>query len=242
MKTTFKILLILGVAIVLIISFFGNDDKAEEMRCSGVELEVEDSLSIGLINKQDVENIIKDKKIAFKDKRVVDINLPEVEKTLSMSPYIDTVVSSLTASGKVILKVVPKIPALHIMADNGEEYYIDRRGNDMPVGKITGNLVIATGKIGKKFAKESLAPLACCIQDSTFWRAQIQQIEVISPTDVRMYTRIADHTILLGEPTNIPDKLWKLRVFYEKGLKETGWNKYKTINVEYENIVIGSRK
>ena len=58
---------------------------------------------------------------------------------------------------------------------------------------------------------------------------------------MRLYTRFADHTVLLGDPTDIPDKLWRLRVFYEKGLPETGWNKYQSISVEYENIVIGKR-
>ncbi len=242
MKTAFKILLILAVAAVLVVSFIGIDKKADEIECAGMELEVEDSLSLGLISKEEVLHIINEKKITFEGRKISDINMSHIERTLIASPYIDTVLCSLTASNKVHLTVVPKIPTLHVMADNGEEYYLDRRGDDMPVGNISGNLAIATGKIDKKFAHDKLAPLACCIQDSAFWRAQIQQIDVVKPYDVRLYTRIADHTILLGEPTNIPDKLWRLRVFYQKGLKETGWNKYETINLEYDDIVIGKRK
>ncbi len=242
MKTAFKVLLILVVATILIISIVKGHDKANEMKCTDVELVVEDSLSLGLINKNQVNAIIREKNIKLVGVPISELNLSGVEDTLCASPYIDTVKSTLTASGKIALTVIPQIPTLHIFADNGQEYYLDRRGNAMPIGKITGNLVIATGKITKKFAKKHLAPMARYIQDNKFWRSQIQQIEVVSPTDVRLHTRISDHVVLLGEPTHIQDKLWRLKVFYQKGLKETGWNKYKTINVEYDNIVIGSRK
>lgn len=242
MKAAFKILLILAVAAILVISFVNVDNKAEEIKCVGMELSVEDNLSMGLIDKDEVLNIIKEKKIKVEGKKIAEINLGHIERTLMQSPYIDSVVCSLTATGMVRLKVIPKIPALHVMASNGEEYYLDRHGANMPVGNITGNLTIATGHISKDFASKRLTELACCIQDSAFWRAQVQQIEVVNQHDVRLYTRISDHTILLGEPDNIPDKLWRLRVFYEKGLKETGWNKYSAINVEFNNIVIGKRK
>ncbi|MBQ0048683.1 MAG: hypothetical protein KBT12_00360 [Bacteroidales bacterium] len=242
MKTVLKLLGILIIAAFLVWSFIGIGDNADERVCTGMELEVEDSLSLGLINREEVLDIMKQKKMTFEGKKIMDINLSFIEQTLSASPYIDTAMCAFNAAGKLHLSVVPKIPTLHVIADNGEEYYIDRRGDDMPVGNITGNISIASGKITKDFAKKHLAPLACCIQDSTFWRAQVQQIEVCGPKDVRLHTRFADHTILLGEPTNIPNKLWRMRVFYAKALPETGWNHYKTINVAFDDIVIGKKE
>lgn len=242
MKTVLKLLGILLVAAFLIWSFIGIGDEADDRVCTGMELEVEDSLSLGLISRDEVLAIMKQKKMSYEGKKICDINLGYIERTLSSSPYIDTATCTFNAAGMLRLNVIPKIPALHIMAENGEEYYIDRRGDDMPVGNITGNISIATGKITKDFARTKLAPLACCIQDSAFWRAQVQQIDVVSPRDVRLYTRFADHVILLGEPEGLPDKLWRMRVFYAKGLPETGWNRYKTISVAYDGIVIGKRE
>lgn len=241
MKTAFKIFLILAVAAALVVSFSGIfKHDAEDMICTGMELEVEDSLSLGLIDKDEVLDIMKKEKISFEGKKISDINIGQIEQRISESEYIDTVTCAISASGKIKLSVIPKIPALHIIAKNGEEYYMDRRGSTMPTGNITGNLCIATGNITKKMAHDKLAGLARCIQDSAFWNANVQQIEVKSETDVRLYTRIADHVIQLGDPTyNLTDKLWRLRVFYAKGLPVAGWNKYKAISVEYDNIVIG---
>ncbi len=240
MKTAFKILMILIVAGFLVWSFVGLDKKADDRVCQGVELIVEDSLSLGLVSKDEVSEILRSNKLSFEGRKLTDINMSSVERTLSKSPYIDTVMCSINAGGVMVLKVLPKIPALYVMPDGGMPYYLDRRGTEMPVGNLTGNLCVATGKITKAFAHKQLASIARCIQDSAFWRAQVQQIDVVSENDIRLYTRIADHYILLGDAHNLPDQLWRLRVFYAKGLSEIGWDKYESLNVAYDGIVIGT--
>ncbi len=242
MKTILKFIIILVVGAFLVISMIGIFSQEETARCSGMELEINDSLNMGLINKDEMKDILKKSKVAFMNIPVDEINLGAIEKKLSDNPYVDTVHASFNASDKLILEVIPRIPSLHIMANNSEQYYIDRKGNNMPIGNLNGNLAIATGNISKQFAKNKLAPLARCIQDSTFWRLQVQQIDVVNENDVRLYTRISDHVVLLGNLDSIPDKLHRLRIFYQQGLPKTGWNKYESINVAYRGIVIGTKK
>ncbi|MCQ2222429.1 MAG: hypothetical protein MJZ35_01430 [Bacteroidaceae bacterium] len=241
MKTAFKILMILVVAGFLVWSFGGFDKKADDRTCKDVKLVVEDSLSLGMINDEEVLAIMKANKMSFKGKKLIDINLVEIERTLSKSPYIDTVTCSFNASGVLLMKVLPKIPALYVIPNRGEPYFLDRKGADMPVGNLSGNLCVATGDISKKFAHERLASVARCLQDSAFWRAQVQQIDVVNDHDIRMYTRFANHVILLGEANDLPDQLWRLRVFYAKGLTEIGWDKYEAIDVSFAGIVIGRK-
>lgn len=242
MKTVFKILMLLIVAGFLIYSFVGVEEKTEDMLCTGMELEIEDSLELGLITETQVREVIQKNHITFDGKKISEINISAIEHTLSQSPYIDTVICNLTSASKVRMTVYTMIPALHVMANNGDEYYLDRRGTTMPVGSIQGNLIIATGNITKDYAKKELSNFARFIQDNNYWHEQIQQIHVVKPTDVRLYTRIADHTILLGDLSNLEDKLSNLKVFYEKGLPATGWNKYTAIDVAYKDIVVGKRK
>lgn len=242
MKTVFKILMLLVVAGFLIYSFVGVEEKTEEMLCTGMELEIEDSLELGLITETQVREVIQKNRITFEGKKISEINMSAIEHTLSQSPYIDTVICNLTSASKVHMTVYTMIPALHVMANNNEEYYLDRRGTTMPVGTVQGNLIIATGNITKDYARKELSNFARFIQDNSYWHDQIQQIHVVKPTDVRLYTRIADHTVLLGDLKNLQDKLGNLQVFYEKGLPVTGWNKYSTIDVAYKDIVVGKRR
>lgn len=242
MKTVLKITLILIVAAFLVVSMMGIMGKSSEILCTGVELEVDDSMQTNLIEKSELEAILKKSKVEYKNKKTSEINLGRLESTLSSNPYVDTVHASFNAAGKLKLVVEPRKPALHVMAKNGEEYYLDRNGVSMPIGNLRGNLTIATGNISKKFAKAKLATLGRCIQDSTFWRMQVQQIDVVNEHDVRLYTRVADHVIHLGNLDSIPDKLHRLRIFYQQGFPQTGWNKYESISVEYNGIVIGKKK
>lgn len=242
MKTILKFILILAVAAFLVVSMMGTLGKSSEIRCTGIELEIEDSMQNGLINKTELEEILKKNKLSFKNKKTSEINLGHLESTFSQSPYIDTASAKFNASGKLILTVIPRKPCLHIMAKNGEDYYLDRNGMIMPTGNLRGNLTIVTGNVSKTLAKEKLTTLGRCIQDSAFWKTQVQQIDIVSNHDVRLYTRIADHVIHLGEPDSIPDKLHRLQVFYQQGLPQTGWNKYESLSVEYQGLVIGTRK
>lgn len=242
MKTVFKILMLLVVAGFLIYSYFGVEEKTEDTLCTGMELEIEDSLQLGLITETQVREVIQKHGITFEGKKISDINMSAIEHTLSESPYIDTVICTLKSNSKVHMSVITLTPALHVMANNGDEYYLDRRGSTMPVGSVLGNLIIATGNISKSYAKKELSNFARFIQDNNYWHEQIQQIHVEKPNDVRLYTRIADHTVLLGDLSDLEEKLDNLQTFYEKGLPVTGWNKYTTINVAYKDIVVGKRK
>ncbi len=246
MKTALKFILIIAVLAFLAVSTIGTMGKHDDLSCTGVELTVSDSLKSTLISstelKDEMKALMEKNKISLKGKKSADINLGNLESILSCSPYVDTIHAAFNAAGKLILTIHPRIPALHVMAKNGEEYYLDRSGKSMPVGNINGNLAIVTGNITKKFAKTKLATLGRYIQDNSFWSDQIQQIDVVSEHNVRLYTRVADHVVLLGDLDSIPDKLHRLRVFYQNGLPQTGWNKYESINVSFQGIVIGTKK
>lgn len=242
MKTALKFILILAVAAFLVVSMMRIPGKNSENLCTGTELEIVDSLQTNLIDKAEIEGILKRNQMIFDNMKIVDINLGQVESKLSTLPYVDTVYANFNVSGKLILTVIPRTPVLHIMANNGEDYYLDRSGVSIPVGKLKSNLTIVTGNINKTFAKAKLASVGHCIQNDEFWRLQIQQIDVVNQNDVRLYTRIADHTIHLGSLDSIEQKLHTLRIFYQEGLPQTGWNRYESLNLEYSGMVIGTKK
>lgn len=243
MKTVLKILLILGVAAFLVFSLTRVSGTTSDILCTGIELEIEDdSTGTSLVSKAELEKILSKSKISVDGKKISEINLGKLQSTVSQSPYIDTAYASFNASGKLILTAIPRIPIMHVMSANGEEYYLDRDGVCMPVDNLKGNLAIATGNIDKKLARAKLTVLGRCIQESEFWQMQVQQVDVKGEHDVRLYTRVADHEIRLGNLDSIPDKLHRLQIFYQQGLPQTGWNKYESLSVAYQGMVIGTKK
>lgn len=242
MKFALKILLILAVAAFLVYSLMRIPGSTSEIQCTGIEVEINDSLKSGLVTKQDLETILQKSNISVEGKKISEINISKLQNTLCLNPYIDTAYASFNASGKLILTAIPRRPVLHVMPDSGEDYYLDSKGASMPIDSMNENLAIVTGKVSRELAETKLATLGRCILDSAFWKMQVQQIDVKEEYDVRMYTRVANHVIHLGSLDSIPDKLHRLRVFYQQGLPQTGWNKYESLSVEYQGMVVGTRK
>jgi cell division protein FtsQ len=49
---------------------------------------------------------------------------------------------------------------------------------------------------------------------------------------------VGNHRILLGQIEYYRENLEKLKLFYEKGLNQMGWNQYSIINLKYKNQVV----
>lgn len=80
------------------------------------------------------------------------------------------------------------------------------------------------------------------IEGSSFWRAEIVQIEASTmksgELEIELVPRAGSHTILFGSLDDVDDKLNRLMSFYENGLRNIGWESYRTISVKYKGQVV----
>jgi cell division protein FtsQ len=89
---------------------------------------------------------------------------------------------------------------------------------------------------------KELFDLASFISDDKFWNSQISQLFINENNDVEMIPRVGNHNIVLGEAKQLEEKFAKLLIFYKKGLNNTGWNNYSTINLKYKNQVVCTKR
>lgn len=82
--------------------------------------------------------------------------------------------------------------------------------------------------------------------DDPFWSAEIVQINVRGNTgapewkeaDIELVPRVGNHVIALGTTENAEVKLAKLMLFYRNVLGYEGWEKYRLIDIRYDNQVV----
>ena len=83
------------------------------------------------------------------------------------------------------------------------------------------------------------------IEQDSFWRAEIVQIVASTMSSGDLYLelvpRTGNHTVRFGTADDVEQKLDKLLVFYENGLRNIGWDAYRTISVEYKGQVVCSK-
>ena len=226
----------LGFALVKVIR------PAEEMVCTGVELQFVDKEENTLISEEGVRNILTSHKITPKGQSFGNIDFKEIDSLLSSNPYIDTVTTYSNSAGKLCIKVRTMHPVLHILSDTGDEFYLDRTGRIMARGGLNTNLCIVTGNVTRTYASKHLVTLGNFLCEDPSWSLQAQQVNITKDGEVQLFPRVGDFTIELGEPTHIAEKLSNIRIFYEKGLTAAGWNKYKTISAAYKDQIVCTKK
>lgn len=238
MKTFAKILLLIGLTGYVIFAILQFSHPVEKIVCQGVDVLVGDSTEESYLNEEYVFQILKRHKISPQGQTEDQTNLSEIEKILDDDPCIGKTHCYFTPTGTLCIQVSPLQPILHVMAQNGEEYYLDRTGEIMPIEHFNLDVCVATGHISKEYATSELLKLAIFLKGSEFWDKQIEQIHVVSPQDVSLVPRVGEHLILLGTIENLEDKFDRLALFYKKGLPKIGWNKYQSINLEYDNQIV----
>ena len=68
------------------------------------------------------------------------------------------------------------------------------------------------------------------------------QIHAENNGDLILIPRVGYQQIVLGKPIDIADKFSKLKLLYEKGILEKGWNNYSHINLKFKNQIICTKE
>ncbi|MDR0988097.1 MAG: cell division protein FtsQ [Prevotellaceae bacterium] len=245
MKLFKKILVIVAVLLVgtyLVVAVTTLNRKPAEAGCRKLTLVIKDSVNAGFITQKEVLETLEQKGINPLSRPMSEINTRQMEEILAQNPLIDHVECYKTHDGTVVVEAYQRIPILRVMTAE-ESFYLDSKGTVMPTStKCVAQLVVATGHIDQTFAVKTLYPFARFLQSDAFWRAQIEQINVLRDHTVELVPRVGDHLIYMGTLTTYQHKLDRLKRFYTEGLNRVGWNRYSRISVDIPNQIVCTKK
>ena len=208
----------------------------------GYGIDYQDSIDHGFISQKGILRLLNGKKLSPVGKKMGDINTRLLEEELSQHPLIENVECYRTPGCKIGIEVTQRLPILRVMANNGDNYYIDNKGKIMPIPNSSAHVAVVTGYVDRDFAVKELYTLGVFLQAHPLWDAQIEQINVTQAKELELVPRVGEHIIFLGKPGNYEEKFEKLKTFYEKGLNQVGWNKYSRISLEFNNQIICTKK
>ena len=232
--------LVIAVYLVLAISAFNEPDEKATV-CTEVNIQVGDQEE-GLLSPADVKHLLERQRLYPLAQPLQFVSTRDIEESLLANPYVEAVECYKTQNGHVRVNLTQRQPVLHVMAESGEQYYVDVHGDILPHGRQAGNLLVATGSISRQYASRRLAPIARQIHGDPFWQAQTCQLNVLADGTLELVPRVGEHVIYLGAPRGIEKKLERMRKFYKYGLSHAGWNRYERISVEFDNQIICKKK
>ncbi|MGE5425049.1 MAG: cell division protein FtsQ/DivIB [Syntrophothermus sp.] len=266
MKKVVRILVVvmwvLLVAGFLVLVGFTTIDHNDTV-CRSYSVSIDYGKADTLITRADVDSLLKGIRNPLKGQFIGDIDVEKVEKSIKHQPYVGDADVFMYLDGKVVVNIIQRQPILRIYNTRGESFYLDGRGNLLPLNPaFSARVLVANGDINEPFVKRicyqqdsvkikdsleyksimnHLYEVASYIAKDPFFRAQIQQIYVNPDGEMELIPRVGNHTILLGKGEDLPEKFGKLYVFYKMGLSQTGWEKYNIINIKYRNQVVCSK-
>ncbi len=215
------VMLLLIAYLVAAVTVF--NDKPTHQVCHDVELVIKDTLYAGFITKNGSSYHAAEERHLSRWKENGTGTHQTLEKEFDKHPLIDEAECYKTPNGKICVEVTQRVPILHIMSSNGENYYLDNKGNMMPPdAKCVAHLAIVTGNVEKSFAMKDLYKFGVFLQNNPFWKAQIVQIHVLPGKEIELVPRVGNHIIYLGKLEHFENKLKRCKDLLRKRIQPGG--------------------
>ncbi len=236
MKNKWRILKILVTVILFgfLLSFSlqrFSDAPMEQVSVNLVELQ--ESEKVYFIDEKEIRNLIKK---SNPTKKIGDIDIPALEKKISRLPSIDSANVYLNLNGQLNVDIVQRVPVFRLNK-NGNDFYVDRKGNEFPVSRIYSHpCMLVTGNV-KKEEYIPLAELIDKINQDPFSKKYFIGISKVKK-DYNLLTSEGNFKVEIGNLENIEFKVKGFKTFAEKFLVFQDQNKYNKVSVKYDNQIV----
>lgn len=241
--------ILIGLLVVLMAVWGALKYSGKNRNIEKIEIAILPDSGVYFLNDQDVFNLVNKTCGNPQGKAASQVSLTRLETTLKSMPYVQASQVYISLDGIMKIQIVQRKPIVRITNLAGETYYLDTSGHKIPYRGIHAPDVLpATGNITEKLAESvkaksatlrQLLKLAAYIDANPLWNAQFEQCHVDNSGDLILVPRVGRHSIVTGDAENLPEKFANLRQFYEKGLRNTGWDKYHTISLKYRGQIVG---
>ena len=183
--------IVVATYLLLAVTAFNKPD-AKDSHCNEVKIDIEQNIYDGFMTADEIKQALNKEHLYPLKQPLTDISPRKIEETLQKSPFVEKAEVYKTQSGNVCIQIKQRIPVVRVMADNGENYYLDTHGSMMPESRYVTDLIIATGSINRKYAKNTLTRVASHILYDPFWRNQIVQMNILEDGSIEVVPRVGD--------------------------------------------------
>lgn len=225
----------------IIFTFAFVNKKSDAILVTGIDIDIIDSLNTHFICDSEIKNLILKNHPDIIGKQASKIDKEYLEQVINKIPSVKNTEVFTSLKGCLHLEIEQRKPIVRLL--KGKGFYIDEEGKRMPLSSnYTSRVLVVSGHIKDKTIESDLMPLVNFITKDEFWSSQINQIYVDSNSEYILIPRVGGQKIEMGKIDNFERKFSKLYALYKDGFSTVGWNKYKNINLKYENQVVCTKR
>jgi len=230
--------LLLLCFVVFLYGFTSHRNNARKIAKINIHFENGDNL---FVTYQTVNKLLIQNYEGLKNQPKESIFLDKLEETLLSNEMIENAEVFMNVNGELGAVIKQKTPIARVN-QNGSAYYIDSNGKKMPLSLSYSARVLIVEGVANNTISEELFKLVELVYEDEFLKKQIVGVEQISTREFILKTRVGNQTVELGSLNQLDQKIKKLKVFYQKAINDKTLENYKTINLEYNNQVVCTKK
>ena len=230
-----KLILLLALISCLFYSTI-SVNNLREIKSSDIYMYDYDSL---LISEDSIQSVISEL-LVLKNINKSNIHKNNLEFELNKNQLINQSDIFIDVSGNMIVNIKQRKPIARFL-DN--KNYLDVNGLIMPKSKDYSPVVpIIVGFNKSTLQLKSIYKLSHFIYEDKFLRKNITKIIIDSTGNFVLQLRKHKFKVSLGRLDKLELKVNNFKAFYIKGMKDQLLNKYSTINLQFDNQVVGVKK
>lgn len=181
---------------------------------------------------------------------IEEIDLAKLERQLEKSSWIRDAELYFDSRNVLHVIVFEREPIARVFTTAGRSYYIDSSGVRLPLlDKVSVRVPVITNftDARKLSAADSLVLgdlklLACFVNGSEFWRAQVAQVDIVDNRSYEIVPTVGNHIIRIGNAEELEQKFGRLMLYYKKVATKVGLDKYSVLDARFDGQVVGIHK
>ena len=169
-----------------------------------------------------------------------NLDLKEMEFLLESNDMIKSAQVYLTVNGEVRTKIEQKQPIARVRSKT--TFYIDEDGMWMPLSaQHSARVPLVTGVVEKEDL-EAVYAMALKVYNDPFLKTYITEIHQNENKEISLKMRLLDFEVLVGTLRDLDKKMNNLKAFYQKAKKDKELDIYKSVNLQFDNQVVCTKK
>ena len=169
-----------------------------------------------------------------------NLDLKEMEFLLESDDMIKSAQVYLTVNGEVRTKIEQKQPIARVYSKT--TFYIDEDGLWMPLSpQHSARVPLVTGDVEKEDL-EVVYTMALKVYSDSFLKTYVTEIHQEKNKEISLKMRLLNFKVLVGSLENLDEKMKNLKAFYQKAKKDKVLDIYKSVNLQFDNQVVCTKK
>ena len=221
-----------------------------KLPCSDVKVEITGAEEHLFIDEKDVLELINSH-ANINNVQMNRVDLRAIETELEKTAWVKN--AELFFDNKQVLqvKIEERQPIARVFTVQGESFYMDGTGVRLPLSdKLSARVPMFTNfpNDKQKMAEsdslllQGVVKMGKYITADSFWRAQIEQVDITPQGTFELVPAVGDQIIVFGDADGIEDKFNVLFTFYKKAWLQNGINTYEKFDVRFKNQVVALKR